>query len=93
MSNYQQLDKENFIAAATATDPKTDFEVDSSIQEIRLLGDHAWLICKLALTMTDKETNSRTLMKGDSLSVLQRSGDGWVGVRDANTMVPVEADE
>ncbi len=88
-----QMDKESFAAAATATDPNTEFELDCSIQEIRIFGDHAWLLATISLAMTNKITNSRTLMKGDSLSVLQRRVDGWVVVRDANTMAPVETDQ
>ena len=89
-----QMDKESFAAAAaaTATDPNTEFELDCSIQEIYIFGDHAWLLATISLSMTDKNTNSRTLMKGDSLSVLQRRVDGWVVVRDANTMVTIETD-
>lgn len=86
-----QMDKESFAAAATATDPNTEFELDCSIQEIRILGDHAWLLSTISLAMTDKTTRSTSLMKGDSLSVLQRKGDRWVVVRDANTMVAVES--
>jgi len=85
-----QMDKESFAAAATATDTNTEFELDCSIQEIQVLGDHAWLLSAISLAMTDKSTSSRSLMKGDSLSVLKRQGDGWVVIRDANTMVPVE---
>ena len=88
-----QMDKESFAAAATATDPNTEFELDCSVQEIRIFGDHAWLLATISLAMTDKNTNSRTLMKGDSLSVLQRRADGWIVVRDANTMVTVETDQ
>ena len=88
-----QMDKESFAAAATATDPNTEFELDCSVQEIRIFGDHAWLLATISLAMTDKNTNLRTLMKGDSLSVLQRRADGWVVVRDANTMVTVETDQ
>ncbi|HAZ30596.1 TPA: DUF4440 domain-containing protein [Candidatus Acetothermia bacterium] len=87
-----RMDKESFAAAATATDPNTDFQLDCSIQEIVILGDHAWLWTKLALTMTDKRSKSRSLMAGHSLSVLKRQGDGWVVIRDANTMVPVKQD-
>ena len=87
-----RMDKESFAAAATATDPNTDFELDCSIQEIEILGDHAWLWTKISLTMTDKRSKSRSLMAGHSLSVLKRQGDGWVVIRDANTMVPVKQD-
>lgn len=83
-----RMDKEAFATAATAADPNFDFDLDCSIEEIRLLGDHAWLRTKLAVTMTDRRTGSRSLMAGHSLSVLRRDGDGWVVIRDANTMVP-----
>ena len=84
-----QMDKESFAAAATATDPNTKFELDCSIQEIQVFGDHAWLLATISLAMTDKRTGSQSLMEGDSLSVLKRKDDGWVVIRDANTMVPV----
>ena len=87
-----RMDKESFAAAATATDPNTDFELDCSIQEIEILGDHAWLWTKISLTMTDKRSKSRSLMAGHSLSILKRQGDGWVVIRDANTMVAVKQD-
>ncbi len=84
-----RMDKQSFAAAATATDPNIDFHLDCSIQEIKVLGDHAWLWTKLSLTMEDKRTKSRSVMAGNSLSILKRQGDGWVVIRDANTMVPV----
>ncbi|MFC1529490.1 YybH family protein [Gemmatimonadota bacterium] len=85
-----RMDKESFAAAATATDPNTDFELDCSIQEIEILGDHAWLWTKISLTMTGRRSGSGSLMAGHSLSILKRQGDGWVVIRDANTMVMVE---
>ena len=87
-----RMDKESFAAAATATDPNTEFELDCSIQEIQILDDHAWLWTKISLIMTDKRSKSRSLMAGHSLSILKRHGDGWVVIRDSNTMVPVEQD-
>lgn len=85
-----RMDKGAFAAAATATDPNIDFELDCSIQEIEILGDHAWLWTKLSLTMTDRRSHARSVMAGHSLSILKRQGDGWVVIRDANTMVPVK---
>jgi uncharacterized protein (TIGR02246 family) len=87
------MDKESFAAAATATDPNIDFDLDCSIQEIEILGDHAWLCTEINLTITDTRSKSRSLMAGHSLSILKRQGDGWVVIRDANTMVPVKQDE
>ena len=85
-----QMDKESFAAAATASDPNIDFELDCSIQEIKVIGDHAWLLATISLKMTDKTTKVQSLMKGDSLSVLQKQGNAWSVVRDANTMISVE---
>jgi uncharacterized protein (TIGR02246 family) len=87
-----RMDKESFAAAATASDPNTDFELDCSIQEIQVLGDHAWLWTKGSLTMVDKRTRTRSTMAGHTLSILKRQDKGWVVVREANTMVPVKQD-
>ncbi len=87
-----QMDKESFAAAATASDPNINFELDCSIQEIKVIGDHAWLLATISLKMTDKTTKVVSLMKGDSLSILQREGDVWAVVRDANTMISLDAD-
>ena len=84
-----QMDKQSFAEAATASDPNTDFQLDCEIQEIRIIGDHAWLLSTISLEMTDKKSNSRTLMKGDGISILEKRTDGWVVVRDANTMIAV----
>lgn len=84
------MDKETFAQAATASDPNTDFELDCSIEEIQVLGEHAWLRSRLSLAMTDKTTGERSLMSGQSLCLLRRQGDRWLNIRDANTMVPVK---
>jgi uncharacterized protein (TIGR02246 family) len=87
-----RMDKESFAAAVTAADPNTDFDLDCSIQEVKVLGDHAWLWTKSSLTMTDKRSKTRSVMAGNSLSILKRQGEGWVVIRDANTVVPVKQD-
>ena len=84
-----QMNKESFAEAATASDPKTDVQLNCVIQEIRIFGDHAWLLTTISLAMTDKETNTRSLMKGDGISILEKRDDRWVVVRDANTMIAV----
>ncbi len=87
-----QMNKQSFAEAATASDPKTDFLLDCAIQEIRIFGDYAWLLATISLTMTNNETNTQSLMKGDGISILERRGDRWVVVRDANTMIAVPAE-
>lgn len=88
-----QMDKKSFAEAATASDPNTDFKLDCAIQEIRVFGDHAWLLATISLEITDKNTNKRSLMKGDGISILQQHGDNWVVIRDANTMISVATDQ
>ena len=83
------MDKEGFAAAATASDPNTDFALECSIDEIKVFDDHAWLRTKMSLVMTDRASGTRTKMAGHELSILKRHGDTWVVIRDANTMVPV----
>lgn len=90
--NADRMDKDSFAAAATAADPNTDFDLDCSIQEVEVLGDHAWLWTKTSLKMTDKRTKVLSLWAGNSLSILKRKGDTWVVIRDANTIVPVKPD-
>ena len=90
-----QMDKQTFCEAMTASDPNstTDYQLDCSVQEIRVLGDHAWLLSNLSLESKNRTTNKTSLMKGDGISILQRNGDSWLVVRDANTMVSVPTDQ
>ena len=90
-----QMDKQTFCEAMTATDPNsnTDYKIDCSIQEVRVLGDHAWLLATVSLEMKNRKTDKLSLMKGDSISILKRHGDSWLVVRDANTMVNVPSDQ
>ncbi len=88
-----RMDKENFAAAATASDPNTEFQLDCSIQEIQVIGDYAWLWTKISLAMTDKRSSDRSFIAGHALSILKRQGEGWVVVREANTMLPVPQGE
>ncbi len=84
------MDKATYAAAATGDPSGYEFELDCSIEEIEVSGDHAWLRASLGLVSKNVSTGKTSKMAGHSLSILRRDGDGWVVVRDANTMVPVE---
>jgi uncharacterized protein (TIGR02246 family) len=84
-----QMDKHNYCTAATATDPNTEFKLDCTIVEIRIFGDHAWILATISLDIIDKKTSTASSMKGDGISILERREADWLVVRDANTMVPV----
>lgn len=83
------MDKQGF-AAASASDSEIEFGFDCSVREIQVLGDHAWIWAEGTVTMRDTRTQVTTTMAGHSLSILERRGDRWVVIRDANTMLPVE---
>ncbi len=87
---YGKMDKEGYAAAATASDPNTDFVLDCALEDVVVYGDRAWLTARLGLVMTDKASGQSGRMAGYALSVLERRDGRWVVVRDMNTMLPVD---
>ena len=89
-----QMGKDAFAEgmAGGEPDPNMDYALDSEVREIRVLGDHAWLWTEFTLVSTNKATGKRSRVAGHELSVLERAGDGWRVVRDANTMSPAPLD-
>jgi len=83
-----QMDGPSYVHAACgeAPDPDVDFELKSEVREIKVMGDLAWLWTEFTLVTLTKSTGKTSKVGGHSLSVLRRSGAGWVIVRDANTM-------
>jgi len=60
----------------------------SDIQEIKVLGEWAWMRNLLRVTFTPS-TGSPTTHSGYVLTILRKSSDGnWVIVRDANLLTP-----
>ena len=65
-------------------------EGKSDIQEIRLLGDWAWMRSFLTVKFTPPG-GATTTSSGYVLTILQRNADyRWVIARDANLLVPAE---
>lgn len=76
--------KEAFKAASEGM-KKVHFEGRSDIQEIRVLGDWAYLRQYLEVTMTLPRGGSPMRHAGYTLSILRKQADGrWVLARDAN---------
>ena|SRR5258705_3095261 len=75
--------------AATASDMKNvTIEGTSEIQELRILGEWAWMRNRLKVKMTppDRRSVSRS---GYTLTILRKESDGrWVIARDANLLAP-----
>ena len=94
MPGAPPMDGETFAVAMTGSDPdhppdpNVAYDLDSKVNEVRVFGDHAVMWSEFSLTTTKKDTGEKSRVAGHSLTYLERSGDGWVLVRDANTMAP-----
>ena len=81
--------KEEFVAASRSQAgpgaPKIDGACD--IQEIKVLGDWAFMWTKLAVTVTP-EGSAPAARAGHTLTVLKKEAGSWVIARDANLLAP-----
>ena len=67
-------------------------EGTSEIQEIKVLGEWAWMRNRLKVTMTPPDGKPAT-HAGYTLTVLRKQADGaWVIARDANLLMPQKPD-
>jgi len=65
------------------------FETSSEIEEIKLLGDWAYLRNYLEVTMTPPGGGAPLRRSGHTLTILRKEPDGrWLVARDANLLVP-----
>lgn len=81
--------KADFAAAARAQSGQgaPQFDGKSEIQEIRILGDWAFMWTKLTVAVTPPgEPMTRA---GYTLSILNKQDGKWVLARDANLLAPV----
>lgn len=80
--------KADFAAAARAqaqpNGPK--FDGVSEIQEVKVLGDWAFLWTKLTVAVTPPGGGEKITRSGHTLSVLQKQQGRWVLARDANLL-------
>ena len=80
------------VFKAISDKPKSTLvEATSDIQEIRVLGDWAWMRNHLKVTIAPPSGGSTTL-SGYVLTILRKNSDGrWVIARDANLLTPEAA--
>jgi len=86
--------KQQFATAMTPSAPAVPmpkFDGHSEIQEIRVLGDWAFMLTRLTVEVTPPGGGSPTKRAGHTLSVLQKVNGRWLLARDANMLTPVEA--
>lgn len=83
--------KADFAAAARAQTgaDAPRFDGISEIQEIKILGDWAFMWQKLTVVVTPPGGADSTTRAGHTLTILNRQNGKWVLARDANMLAPV----
>jgi uncharacterized protein (TIGR02246 family) len=86
------MNKSDFAAAARAQAGSSapHFEGSSEIQEIRIIGDWAFMWTKLTVIVTLPGGSVSTKRAGYTLTILNKQGGNWVLARDANMLAPVQ---
>ena len=77
------------FAASQAALKNAKIEATGEIQEIKVLGDWAYMWTKLSVLITPAGGSAPTKRAGNTLSILRRQADGWVIARDANMLAVV----
>jgi uncharacterized protein (TIGR02246 family) len=81
--------KDEFAAASRGM---TDVRIEgiSNIQEMKVLGDWAYLRNRPTVTVTPAGGQAMLKRSGYTLSILRKEEDGrWLLVRDANLLTPI----
>ena len=83
--------KSAFAAAAHAQSGQGTLQFDgtSEIQEIKVLGDWAFMWTKLTIVVTPPGGAQSMTRAGHTLSILKKQNNRWVLARDANMLTPV----
>ena len=82
------MDKAAFAAGQTAL-KQVDLETTSEIQEIKVLGEWAYIRTHLSIVITPKSGGAATKRGGNTLSILRNRNGNWLMVRDANMLTVV----
>jgi len=83
--------KDDFAAKARAQagPDGTRFDGSSEIQEIRILGDWAFMWSRLTVVATPPGGAQPMTRAGHTLTLFRKQGGKWVLARDANMLAPV----
>ena len=84
------MHKADFAVAARAQsgEEAPQFDGTSEIQEIRILGDWAFMWTKLTVVVTPPGGAQSVTRAGHTLSILNKQSGKWLLARDANMLVP-----
>ena len=77
------------FAASQAALSKFTIDATSEIQEIKVLGDWAYVWTHLSIAVTPKNGGDSIKRAGNTLSILQKQKGAWVIIRDANMLASV----
>ena len=80
--------KAAFAASQTAL-AEIEIDATSEIQEIKVLGDWAYVWTQLSVGMTPRNGGDANQRSGNTLSILHKQEGNWLLVRDANMLGPV----
>jgi uncharacterized protein (TIGR02246 family) len=85
------IGKSAFAAAAGAqsAQERPQFDGTSDIQEIKVVGEWAFMWAKLSVVVTPPGGASSMARAGHTLSILNKQNGKWVLARDANMLSPV----
>ena len=91
MPGQPVMRKADFAAAAHAHSGQDGprFDGTSEIQEIKILGDWAFMWTKLTVVVTPPGNGKPMTRAGHTLSVMKKQSGKWVLARDANMLSPV----
>jgi uncharacterized protein (TIGR02246 family) len=79
--------KHTFVAGAQSM-KNVQIDGTSEIQELKVLGDWAWMRARLLVTVTPPGGTS-SIRTGSTLTILRKKSNGrWVVARDANLLGP-----
>ena len=86
------LGRKSFAAASAAQSANgpPQFEGKSEIQEVKVLGEWAFMWSRLTVVVTPPVGDSMT-RAGHTLSILKKEKGKWLLARDANMLAPVPA--
>jgi uncharacterized protein (TIGR02246 family) len=84
--------KADFAAAARAQTAPNAPQIDGSsdIQEIRILGDWAFMWQKLTVVVTPSDGAPPMTRAGHTLTIFAKQNGKWVLARDANLLAPMK---
>ncbi|RYD19533.1 MAG: SgcJ/EcaC family oxidoreductase [Verrucomicrobiaceae bacterium] len=74
------------IASGQSGEGMPEFAAESEVQEVKVLGDHAFMWTKLRVTVTPRE-GEPVARSGHTLTILRKENGKWRLARDANLLV------